>query len=216
MGGFGAAAGPAAAAGTRQPHGTPSGNAMGRSGRAARCGGAAGPRRGFRPCCFSRTQDGARSWRLLGAAAGINRSLPRVGGGEKGAIVPLPPHPAGEVRSAPRPSRDPPPAPAGGKGAAPTPAPLPGWYSPDPGTSLRAGGCVCCSHLVPPQHCGRSAPRYGGPLGSLGPCLAQLRSLRQPGLPISPPLPARRGLSPSVPAPLPPPPPPSASVVGAE
>lgn len=124
MGGFGAAAGPAAAAGTRHPHGTPSGNAMGRSGREARSGGAAGTSRGFWTCCFSRTQDGAQSWRLLSAGDGINRSLPGVGGGGAGRSH-SPSPPAGEVQSASPPprrhSRDPPPAPDRGRRGCPHP-----------------------------------------------------------------------------------------------
>lgn len=124
MGGFGAAAGPAAAAGTRHPHGTPSGNAMGRSGREARSGGAAGTSRGFWTCCFSRTQDGAQSWRLLSAGDGINRSLPGVGGGgSRAQSFPFPPRGRGTVRFPPprRHSRDPPPAPDRGRRGCPHP-----------------------------------------------------------------------------------------------
>lgn len=187
MGGFGAAAGPPPAAGTRHPHGTPSGNAMGRSGREARPGGAAGPRRGFWTCCFSRTQDGARSWRLLSAAAGTNRSLPRVGGGRGSrahSFPSAPPRPpAGEVRSAPpppRPSRDPPPGPAGGRRGCPHPR------SPPPPPMVRSGprhlssggggGVYAGAILFPPSTVGASALRDGGRLASLAPCLGRLPS----------------------------------------
>lgn len=158
MGGFGAAAGPAAAAGTRQPHGTPSGNAMGRSGRAARCGGAAGPCRGFRPCCFSRTQDGARSWRLLGAAAGINRSLPRVGGGRRARSFPSPPTPRERYGPLPAPAGIPHPPRPEGKGLPPPLPPSQDGTVRTPAPQYGRGGACAAAILFPPSTVGAQPP----------------------------------------------------------
>lgn len=186
MGGFGAAAGPPPAAGTRHPHGTPSGNAMGRSGREARPGDAAGPRRGFWTCCFSRTQDGARSWRLLSAAAGINRSLPRVGGGRGNSAHSFPSAPPappreryGPLPPLPAPAGIPHPARPEGEGAAPTPAPPPPPMvrsGPRHLSSGGGGGVYAGAILFPPSTVGASALRDGGRLGSLAPWLGRFPS----------------------------------------
>lgn len=197
---------------------------MGRSGREARSGGAAGTSRGFWTCCFSRTQDGAQSWRLLSAGDGINRSLPGVGGGGAGRSH-SPSPPAGEVQSASPPlaatAGIPHPPRTEGEGAAPTPASPPPWMVQSGPQHLSGGGgtgaILFTTPPTPPKHCGRlppPPPNYSGPLAPLAPWLDQVPHPRLPGRLLSSASPARP-LAAS-PRPRRVRPPPGAGVVGAD